>query len=117
MQNTRIKRIGEEIRKVVSQMLTLGEIKDPRIPSLVSVTQVDVTGDLKYAYIYVSILTGDKQAALEGLKHASSFVRKNVGREVKLRYTPEMIFKLDESIERGIYMSNLIDKVIKKDGK
>jgi ribosome-binding factor A len=109
----RTKRIGEEIRKVVSSILIAG-IKDYRINSMVSVTDVEVTTDLKYAYIYVSVLGGDREATLEGLKSASGYVRREVGKAVNLRYTPEIIFKIDDSIEKGVYMSTLIRKVNEK---
>lgn len=115
MSYKRTKRIGEEIRKVISSMISSGEIKDPRISSLVSITEVEVTQDLKYAYAYVSVLAGDKHDILDGLKSARGFIRKEVGKEIKLRYTPEIIFKLDDSIERGVYMSKLIDD-LKDDG-
>jgi ribosome-binding factor A len=106
----RTRRIAEEIRKVVSTMLISG-IKDPRITSMVSVTDVEVTNDLSYAYIYVSILGGDEESTLKGLKSACGYIRKEVSRNVKLRHTPEIIFKVDESIKNGMYMSNLIKKV------
>ena len=106
----RTKRIAEEIKKVISSMLISG-IKDPRITSMVSVTDVEVTNDLSYAYIYVSILGGDKESTLKGLKSACGYIRKEVSRNVKLRHTPEIIFKVDESIKNGMYMSNLIKKV------
>ena len=106
----RTRRIAEEIRKVVSTMLISG-IKDPRITSMVSVTDVEVTNDLSYAYIYVSILGGDEEATLKGVKSACGYIRKEVSRNVKLRHTPEIIFKVDESIKNGMYMSNLIKKV------
>ena len=106
----RTRRIAEEIRKVVSTMLISG-IKDPRITSMVSVTDVEVTNDLSYAYIYVSILGGDEESTLKGLKSAGSYIRREVSRNVKLRHTPEIIFKVDESIKNGMYMSNLIKKV------
>lgn len=106
----RTRRIAEEIRKVVSTMLISG-IKDPRITSMVSVTDVEVTSDLSYAYVYVSILGGDEESTLKGLKSACGYIRKEVSRNVKLRHTPEIIFKVDESIKNGMYMSNLIKKV------
>ena len=106
----RTRRIAEEIRKVVSTMLISG-IKDPRITSMVSVTDVEVTNDLSYAYVYVSILGGDEESTLKGLKSACGYIRKEVSRNVKLRHTPEIIFKVDESIKNGMYMSNLIKKV------
>lgn len=106
----RTQRIGEEIRKVVSTMLING-IKDYRINSMISVTDVEVTSDLSYAYVYVSILGGNKESSMQGLKSACGYIRKEVGRNVKLRHTPEIIFKIDDSIEKGMYMENLIKQV------
>ncbi|WP_419742718.1 30S ribosome-binding factor RbfA [Paraclostridium dentum] len=113
---SRTQRIGEEIRKVVSTMLISG-IKDYRINSLISVTDVEVTSDLSYAYVYVSILGGNKESSMAGLKSACGYIRKEVGKNVKLRHTPEIIFKIDDSIEKGMYMESLIKKVNKDNSK
>lgn len=108
--NNRTRRIAEEIRKIVSTMLING-IKDPRINSLVSVTDVEVTRDLSYAYIYVSILGGDEESTLDGLKSACGYIRREVGKNIKIRHTPEIIFKIDDSLLKGMYMDELIKKV------
>ena len=108
--NNRTRRIAEEIRKIVSTMLING-IKDPRIKSLVSVTDVEVTSDLSYAYVYVSILGGDEESTLEGLKSACGYIRREVGKSIKIRHTPEIIFKIDDSLLKGMYMDELIKKV------
>jgi len=108
--NNRTRRIAEEIRKIVSTMLING-IKDPRINSLVSVTDVEVTSDLSYAYIYVSILGGDEESTLDGLKSACRYIRREVGKNIKIRHTPEIIFKIDDSLLKGMYMDELIKKV------
>ena len=108
--NNRTRRIAEEIRKIVSTMLING-IKDPRINSLVSVTDVEVTSDLSYAYIYVSILCGDEESTLDGLKSACGYIRREVGKNIKIRHTPEIIFKIDDSLLKGMYMDELIKKV------
>ena len=108
--NNRTRRIAEEIRKIVSTMLING-IKDPRIKSLVSVTDVEVTSDLSYAYIYVSILGGDEESTLDGLKSACGYIRREVGKNIKIRHTPEIIFKIDDSLLKGMYMDELIKKV------
>ena len=107
---SRTRRIAEEIRKIVSTMLING-IKDPRINSLVSVTDVEVTSDLSYAYIYVSILGGDEESTLDGLKSACGYIRREVGKNIKIRHTPEIIFKIDDSLLKGMYMDELIKKV------
>ena len=108
--NNRTRRIAEEIRKIVSTMLING-IKDPRINSLVSVTDVEVTSDLSYAYIYVSILGGDEESTLDGLNSACGYIRREVGKNIKIRHTPEIIFKIDDSLLKGMYMDELIKKV------
>ena len=100
----------EEIRKIVSTMLING-IKDPRINSLVSVTDVEVTSDLSYAYVYISILGGDEESTLEGLKSACGYIRREVGKNIKIRHIPEIIFKIDDSLLKGMYMDELIKKV------
>ena len=108
--NNRTRRIAEEIRKIVSTMLING-IKDPRINSLVSVTDVEVTSDLSYAYVYVSILGGDEESTLDGLKSACGYIRREVGKNIKIRHTAEIIFKIDDSLLKGMYMDELIKKV------
>ena len=106
----RTRRIGEEIRKIVSTMLING-IKDPRINSMVSVTDVEVTSDLSYAYVYVSILGGDEESTLQGLRNAESYIRREIGRSIKIRHIPQIIFKIDDSLLKGMYMDSLIKKV------
>lgn len=110
MASNRIKRISEEVKKSISTMLING-IKDPRITSMVSVTDVEVTNDLRYAFVYISILGGDEESTLEGLNSARGYIRREVGRTVKLRYAPEIIFKIDDSLDRGMYMDELIKSV------
>ncbi|MBC2577606.1 30S ribosome-binding factor RbfA [Peptostreptococcus russellii] len=113
MASNRIKRISEEVKKVISTMLING-IKDPRITSMISVTEVEVTNDLRYAFVYISMLAGDKEESLAGLNSARGYIRREVGKAVKLRYVPEIIFKIDDSIEKGMYMDELIKSVNSK---
>lgn len=117
MNNKRINRISEEVKKTMSQLLYNG-IKDPRINSMITVTNVEVTRDLSFANIYISVLGNkeDKNNALEGLESAKGFIRKEIGRNIDLRHIPEPRFHLDESIEQAIHMSELI-KEINKDLK
>lgn len=114
MNNKRINRISEEVRKVVSELLYNG-IKDPRISPMTTVTRVEVTRDLSFAKIYVSVLGNKEEKAdtIEGLNSAKGFIRKEIGSRIDLRYSPEPIFHLDESIEQAIYMSQLIKEVNK----
>lgn len=110
----RTSRISEEVRKVISKEI-MNDLKDPRIPMLTSITHVDVTRDLRYAKVYVSIYGEDevKKKCIEGLKSAAGFLRKEIGRAIKLRYTPELIFEIDNSIEYGLHISELIHKIEK----
>ena len=107
----RIDKISKEIKKEAASIIA--SLKDPRIPDIVSVVAVDVAGDLAYATIYVSMLGSDEQRAegLAGLNSAKSFVRREIARRVKLRITPEIIFKLDDSMITGAYISGILNKL------
>ena len=107
-------RINMEVKRELSAIIPSG-IKDPRIHPMTSVVAVEVTPDLKYCKAYISVL-GDEEAAkatVEGLRSASSYVRRELARRVNLRNTPEIKFILDQSIEYGVNMSKLIDEVTK----
>ncbi|AFK86833.1 30S ribosome-binding factor RbfA [Thermoanaerobacterium saccharolyticum] len=105
----RIGRLSEEIKKEVSQMI-FEEIKDPRISSMTSITDIEVSKDLRYAKIYISVYGNDdeKKNTIEGLKSATGFIRHELGKRIKLRYTPELIFELDNSIEYGAHISKIL---------
>jgi ribosome-binding factor A len=108
-------RINGEVQKVLSTLIGR-EIKDPRINPMTSVVAVEVSPDLKTAKVYISVL-GDKESkasTLLGLKSASSFMRGQLARTINLRNTPELTFVIDNTIEYGVHMSNLIDEVNKK---
>lgn len=107
-------RISEEMKREISAIIQ-SELKDPRLSRLISVTNVNVTKDLRYAKVYVSIMGKDeeKKNALEGLKSAAGFIRREVGHRIQLRYTPEVQFELDNSIEHGAYISKLINDAVK----
>ena len=109
-------RINTEVQKELSIILR-EEIKDPRINSMTSVVSVEVTPDLKYCKVYISVL-GDEESqknTLEGLKSAEGYIRKKKKKTINLRNTPELTFILDQSIEYGINMSKLIDEVNQAD--
>jgi len=116
MSYPREKRLAEEIKKIVSNIIR-DELRDPRVSSMTSIVEVDLTKDLRYVNIYVSVLGDDeeKEETMEGLTRASGFIRREIGKGIKARYTPEVIFKLDNSIERGIHMYNIITKVSKQE--
>ena len=118
MDDKRIKRISEEVKRVVSDIIS-NELKDPRISPMTSLTHVEVTRDLRFAKIYISVLGNEveKNETLEGLENAKGFIRREIGNRIKLRYVPEPTFSLDDSIEQSIYISKLIDKVNREDEK
>ncbi len=110
-------RLGEEIRRIISDLL-LRELKDPRLSAMISITAVEVTSDGSYATVYLSILgmnadgeEMEKQQAdaMEALAKAKGFIRKEIGRQVKLRHVPDLIFKVDKSMEYGRHISKIID--------
>ncbi|MGN0659264.1 MAG: 30S ribosome-binding factor RbfA [Emergencia sp.] len=113
-------RLGEEIRRIISEML-LREIKDPRLSDhMVSISDVSVTADGSYATCYVTVLTAgsDEEGAsqaeaqvLEGLQSAKGLLKKEIGRQIKLRHIPELIFKIDHSMEYGRHISEVIDRL------
>lgn len=113
MAKDRINKINEEVRRELSNVIR--ELKDSRIPMMTSIVAVKVTNDLSYAKVYVSVM-GDEavqKKAIEGLKSASGFVRREIGRRLQLRHTPEFLFELDHSIEQGAYINKLIHEVNK----
>ena len=114
-------RLGEEIRKIISEML-LREIKDPRLSNgLISLSDVEVTSDGSYATCYITYISMKKgeeavleeEEILEGLRRAKGMFKKEIGRKIKLRHIPELIFKMDHSMDYGRH----IDAVIEKLGK
>ena len=106
----RIDKINEEVRRELAAVIR--ELKDARIPMMTSVVAVHVTNDLRYAKAYISVMGTEEEQkkALEGLKSAAGFVRREMGRRVDLRYTPEFIFELDHSIEHGAHIDALLKK-------
>jgi ribosome-binding factor A len=114
----RVARVAELIRREVSQML-VSEIKDDRVGTgMVSVTDVDVSGDLQHAKIFVSIYgTAEAKAeTMAGLKSATGFVRSELGARIRLRRTPEVIFLEDRSLERGDKVLNLLSRLSQERG-
>jgi ribosome-binding factor A len=110
----RTDRISEEMKKEISNIIQ-NELKDPRLPQMISVIHANVTKDLRYAKIRVSVFGGEeeKKNAISALKSAAGFIRREIGHRMQLRYTPEMQFELDESIERGAYITKLINDTMK----
>lgn len=114
MPSNRIGRINEEIQRELSALIRT--VKDPRVHGLVSVTAVDTTADLRYAKVYVSVLDqSDVGEVVKGLKSAGGYLRRELGRALQLRYTPELIFVEDDSINQGAHiLSMLRDRTVVK---
>ena len=116
MASNRIGRINEEIQKELASLLR--NLKDPRVQNtMISITHVETTPDLRYAKVYVSFLEEEKaQDALKGLKSAGGYLRRELGRALNLRYTPELNWALDDSITYGAKMLKLINSLeVEKD--
>jgi ribosome-binding factor A len=113
-ESKRTARIGEAIREEISSIL-LQEINDPRI-QFVSITRVEVSADLQHAKVYVSILGSDqkREEVFEGLKSARGYIQKKLGKKIRLRYMPEITFKMDTSIDHGIHIFELLQEMKKK---
>ena len=115
--NTRMIRINDEIQRELANIIR-SEVKDPRIGSLTSVIRVETTSDLKYCKVYVSVLGNEEEKAsvMKGLKNAGGFMRHLLAERVNLRNTPELIFKLDDSVEYSVRMNHLINEISKNSG-
>ena len=115
MASNRIGRINEEIQRELASLLRT--VKDPRVHSLVTITRVDTTPDLRYAKVYVSVLDkSDVKEVVKGLKSAGGYLRREVGRALSLRYTPELVFQADDSIDRGTHILKLLNDIERKEG-
>lgn len=116
MANYRGGRINEEVRREISVIIR-DEIKDPRMTAMVSITEVKVTKDLRYAKVFVSIYgksEEEKKETFAALKSASGYIRKEVSQRMNLRNTPQMLFELDDSISYSMKIEELIEKVKEK---
>lgn len=117
MASNRIDRISELYGRALAETIRL--VKDPRVrDALISVTHCEVTGDLRYAKCYISVLGSEEQQkeVMRGLKSASGWLRREVGRAVQLRYAPELVLVLDESIVRGAHINEMVNR-LEREGK
>lgn len=116
MKKRRLHRISEELKRELSDIIQ-NKLKDPRIPTLISVSYVDVTNDLSFATVGISIFGDEKvkRDAMEGLENAKGFIKKELGNGINIRIMPDLIFKLDESIEKNLEMQAIIDKLHAED--
>ena len=111
MANNRLARTNDDIQRVLSELLR--NVKDPRVQQgMISVTRVETTGDLRYAKVWLSVYgIKDEKEFKRGLKSASGWLRKELASSMNLRYTPELVFELDHSIEYGAHINELISSL------
>ncbi len=111
MPSNKLARTNDDIQFVLSRLLR--DIKDPRVQQgMISVTRVETTGDLRYSKVWLSVLgMKDEKEFKKGLKSASSWLRRELGSSMKLRYTPELVFEIDHSIEYGAHISQVINSL------
>lgn len=116
MNEKRLGRISQEVKKALSEAVFFA-LKDPKIASVLTLSEVRVSSDLSYADIYVSVMGSDwdKRQTLEGLSNAEGFLKNYLAHNVKLRQIPELRFHPDDSIEHGMYMDKLIADTMRKD--
>jgi ribosome-binding factor A len=116
MSYQRIDRISEEVRREVDRIIR-EELNDPRISGTFSVTRAEVTRDLRYAKIYVSVLEDDKREDLmKALKSASGYIRRALGKQMLIRYSPEMSFVSDQNIAYGVHIAKVLADAQKSEG-
>jgi len=115
MKSSRLLKVSELVKRTVSDIIQK-DMKDP-LPALVSVTRVEISPDLQHAKIFISVLgnQGQKDASLQKLKSAKGFIRYLLGKRVGLKYTPDLLFITDSSIEYGMHISEVLEKIRKED--
>ena len=112
--SNRLGRIDEELKKEISNIINY-ELNNPKITGMISVTRAKITPDLKYAKIYVSILNAKNvKDTLANLKKSSGFIRSEIAKRINLRITPELIFVLDDSIEYGAKIDQILKEILPK---
>lgn len=116
MSYERIDRISEEVRREVDKIIR-DELHDPRITGTFSITRCDVTRDLRYAKVYVSILEDDRRdGMMAALKSAAGYIRRSLGRNMLIRYSPELSFVCDRNIEYGVHIAKVLSDAMSKEG-
>lgn len=111
MPSNKLARTNDDIQYVLSKLLR--EVKDPRVQQgMISVTRVETTGDLRYSKVWLSVMgMSDEKEFKKGLKSASGWLRHELGSSLNLRYTPELVFEIDHSIEYGAHISSVINSL------
>ncbi|SFI52407.1 ribosome-binding factor A [Paenibacillus sp. UNC496MF] len=117
MAKVRVGRVGEQIKKELSTIIQT-ELKDPRI-GFITVTGVEITNDLSQARVYLSVLGSDeqKEETLKALARSTGFLRSELGKRIRFRHTPELLFKFDSSIEYGSRIESLLHDINDRSGR
>ena len=110
----RAERVSDQMKQEIADIL-MRKIKDPRI-GFVTVTDVEVADDLRNAKVFVSVYGEDKASTLKGLESASPFIRSELGRRMRMKFVPELLFRYDDSVERGAHIMELLHDIEDKDG-
>ncbi len=113
MSNSRMNKIDEELKKEISNIIST-ELKNPHLTGLISVTRVKTTPDLRFAKVFVSMINEkSKKENLSILKKSSGYIRSAIAKKVNLRYTPELVFEFDESLEYGSRIDEILKDITK----
>lgn len=111
--SNRMDRVNEELKKEISLVIDQS-LKNPNITGIISVTKVKTSPDLKFARVYISIINSkSKKNTLEGIKNAAGYIRSEIAKRINLRYTPELNFVIDDSMEYGDKIENILKQIIK----
>ncbi len=111
MSSRRQKQINQAIRRELSDLLAR-QVSDPRISGIISITEVDISPDLKQAKVYISVMGSEdeKEGVFDGIASASDYLRRELGHRIRMRYVPALIFKKDDSLEKAEHILHLIDQ-------
>ena len=114
-ESARTQRVGEIIKEEISAMIAK-DLKDPRI-GFVTITDVDVSGDLRYADVYITVLgkKSEREATLEGLQRSGGYLRNELAKRIRIKYMPELRFHFDETVETGNRIEKLIRQIHKEE--
>ncbi len=112
MAKKRVARLNSLLKEVISEVVTR-DVRDPRLAPLVTVTSVDITSDLHYAKVYISVIGTEEQkkGTMEALQSAAGFIALNASKKVVMRYFPELTFKLDTTVDQHMRIHDLLDKI------
>lgn len=111
----RAERVGDQMKQEIADIL-MRKIKDPRI-GFVTITDVEVADDLKNAKVFVSIYGGDKEKTLKGLESASAYIRLELGKRMRMKFMPELLFRFDGTIEQGAHIMELLHEIEEENKK